>query len=93
MAIFSGLSKFKASADDKINVTKKQKFDLGRGETLWEMEKMLVPAFSPFPTMFSKGYFLRVIKIQDSELCGKGLIHHVKILAIIIRPYFFVCVE
>ena len=37
---FSDWSKLKASADDKINVTEKLKFVLGRGKrTLWETEK------------------------------------------------------
>ena len=30
-----------------------------------EKEKMLVLAFSPFPTMFSKGFFFRVIKSRN----------------------------
>ena len=43
---------------------------------LWEKEKMLVSsifsfshnvsAFSPFPTMFSKGPFLKVVKSHNS---------------------------
>ena len=32
---------------------------------MWEKEKMLDTAFSPFPTMFSKGLFPRVIKSWD----------------------------
>ena len=27
--------------------------------------KCWLPAFSPFPTMFSKGFFFRVVKSQD----------------------------
>ena len=39
---FVDLSKLKAFADKKINVTQKLKISLGRGEkTLWEKEKML----------------------------------------------------
>ena len=40
---------------------------------LWKeiiVEKCWLPTFSHFPTMFSKGHFLRGIK---SSLCGKGL--------------------
>ena len=44
-------SKWKAYAEDKITVTEKLKFVL-----FW------LPAFSPFPTMFSKGFLYRVIK-------------------------------
>ena len=33
---------------------------------MWKQEKMLVPAFSPLPTMFSKGYLYRLIKSPDS---------------------------
>ena len=57
-------SEFKAFADDKINITSEHKFFLEWVETLQEKEKMLVPAFSPFPT-FSKGFFPRVVKSQD----------------------------
>ena len=31
-------------------------------KTLWEKEKLLVLAISPFPTMFSKGIFPRLVK-------------------------------
>ena len=31
-------------------------------ETLWEKEKLLVQVISPFPTMFSKGFFPRPVK-------------------------------
>ena len=41
--------KLKPFADDKINVTQK-----------WKL-----PAFSPFPTMFSKAFFFRVDKSRD----------------------------
>ena len=50
--------KLKAFADDKINVTEKWKFVLGRAQNI-------LPAFSPFPTMFSKGLWYRVVKSQD----------------------------
>ena len=52
-------SKLKAFADDKINVTEKSKFVFGR-----------VPAFSPFPVMFSKDFFLRVVKSRDCVVKG-----------------------
>ena len=42
------LSKFKPFADDKITVTKKLKFVLGRVKTLWEKEKMLVTSIFSF---------------------------------------------
>ena len=35
-------------------------------KTWWEEKKMLViPAFSPYPTMVSKGFLLKVVKSQD----------------------------
>ena len=40
--------------DDKINVTKKLKSVLGRVENM--VGKCCLPAFSLFPTMFSKGF-------------------------------------
>ena len=30
-------------------------------KTFWEKEKMLVTSISPFPTLFSKGFFFRVV--------------------------------
>ena len=50
-------SKLKAFADDKIFVPEKLKFVLGRAEKhCWKMGKYLLPAFSPFLTMLSKGF-------------------------------------
>ena len=59
------LSILKASADYKINVTQKLKFTLGRIENTVGKRKCWLPAFPPFSTMFSKGYFLSVIKSLD----------------------------
>ena len=59
-------SKFKGFADNKINVNGKLKSVLGRVEKhCGKRRKCWLPAFSSFPTMFSKGFFLRVVKIQD----------------------------
>ena len=50
-------------ADDKIN--EMEKFLLGRVEDIvGKGENAGLPAFSPFPTMFSKGFFYRVIKVM-----------------------------
>ena len=55
------VSKFKAFADNIINVTEKLKFALRRVENIGgKRRKCWLPAFSPFPTMFSKGYFVKV---------------------------------
>ena len=54
-------SKLKEFADDKINVTEKLKFVWEGLKTLWKKEKMLLPVFSPFPTMFSEGFIYNVI--------------------------------
>ena len=58
--------KFKAFANDALNVAKiiisvfyRLEHIVGRGENAG------LPAFSPFPAMFSKGFFLRVVKSRD----------------------------
>ena len=56
-------SNSKDFADDKIEVTEKLDFVLGRVEKI--VRKCWLPAFSPFPTLFSKGCFLRVVKSRD----------------------------
>ena len=57
-------SKLKAFADNKIRVTgKKIEIYLGKGRKhCGKRRKCCLPAFSPFPTMFSKGFFYRVVK-------------------------------
>ena len=52
----------KAFADDKLNLAKKFKFGLGRVENIVE-ENASNPASSPFPTLFSKGFYFRVVKV------------------------------
>ena len=69
------LSKFKAYADDKINATRSLNFVLGGVKNiLGKRRKCWLPAFSPFPKMFSKALqkvsSSRVVKLG---LCGKGL--------------------
>ena len=60
------LSKLKAFADDKISVTQKLKFFFGKGRKhCGNRRKCWLPAFSPFLTMFTIGYFLRVMKSRD----------------------------
>ena len=50
-------SKLKAFTDDKINVTKKLKFWFGKDRKhCGKRRKCWLPAFSPFPTMFSKAF-------------------------------------
>ena len=39
-------------------------------KTLWENVKCWLPAFSPFPTVFSKALFFKVVKSRDCV--GKG---------------------
>ena len=54
-------------ADDNIYVYQKLTFVLRRVENLvGKKRKCWLPAFSLFPTMFSKGFFQRVVKSQDS---------------------------
>ena len=63
------LSKLKAFADNEINVTENLKFGKGR-KHCGKMRSCWLPAFSPFPTMFSKGFFLRVVKSRDCVVMG-----------------------
>ena len=63
---FLDWSKFKASADDKINVNEKFKFIFGRVENIvGKGENAGYQHFLLFPTMFSKGFILKVIKSRD----------------------------
>ena len=51
-------SKLKAVVDEKINVREKLKFVLGSMENIvGKGKKCWLPAFSPFPAMFSKASF------------------------------------
>ena len=56
-------------ADDKLKVAKIMcsVFDSAEKQCR-KRRKCWLPAFSPFPTMFSKGFFLRVVKSQDCEV-------------------------
>ena len=63
---FSEWSKLKVFAHDKINVIEKVRFVLGRIENIVEKgENAGLPAFSPFPTMFSRAFFFKVVKSRD----------------------------
>ena len=58
-------SKLKAFADDKI-CYRKMEIWFGKGRKhCGKRRKCWLPAFSPFPTMFSKGFLYRVIKTCD----------------------------
>ena len=63
----SDWSILKAFADEKNKCDEKLKFVLvnGRKHSGKRKKEWLPPAFSPFPTMFSKGFFVRVVKSQD----------------------------
>ena len=71
-----GLTKLKAFTDDKLNVTQNVKgvFHgieniVGKGENAGN-QHFLLPAFSSFPTMFSKGFFLQCIKSHHCVVMG-----------------------
>ena len=59
-------SKLKAYADDNIDMTKKFEicFEMGRKQ-YGKRRKYWLPKFSLFPTLFLKGFSLRVAKSQD----------------------------
>ena len=55
-------SKLKAFADDKMNAIHKQILVFGWEENIYgKRKKCCLPAFSPFPTIFSKGFFFRAV--------------------------------
>ena len=58
-------SKLKAFQDDKIYVCEKLNW-FGKGRKhIGKRRKCWLPAFSPFPSMFSKGILIRVVKSRD----------------------------
>ena len=67
-------SKLKGFADDKVNVIQNQKFVLERVKKHSGKRKNIVGKgenagyqhFSPLPTMFSKGFFFKVVKSRDT---------------------------
>ena len=66
---FLDWSKLKAYADDKNEHNRKIKICFWKGRKhCGKRRKCWFPEFSPFPTMFSKGSFFKVCKIQDKEL-------------------------
>ena len=68
---FFDWSKLKELADNKIDVTENLKFVFGRAENIvGKRKKCWLPAFSPFPTVFSKGFFPGVVKSQDCVVKG-----------------------
>ena len=56
-----GLPKLKAFAGDISNVTQNIKLSYDR-KHCGKRRKCWLPAFSPFPTMFSKGFFPQCVK-------------------------------
>ena len=59
-------SELRAFADDKINMTEKLKFVLGKVENIVEKgENAGYQHFLLFPTMFSKGFPFKVVKSRD----------------------------
>ena len=64
---FLDWSRWKALADDKINVIEKLKFVLRRVENIVGKAKNAgyLPAFSPISSLFSKGFFSKVVKNGD----------------------------
>ena len=65
------LSKFKAFADNST-VAKNKKIFYSNEETVGKGEI----CFLLFPTMFSKSFFLRLIKTQDFMVKGEGFDDH-----------------
>ena len=62
------MTKLKAFASDKLNVAEMKVSPYDREEnTVGKRIKCWLPALSPFPTVFSKVFFSRVVKSRD---CG-----------------------
>ena len=60
------VTKLKAFADDKKKLAQMMISDFDRVENFaGKGRKCWLPAFSPFPAMFSKGFFLGVGKSRD----------------------------
>ena len=63
-------TKLKAFADEKFNVAKMiislcDREEESFGKHCGKRRKCCLPAFSPFPKMFSKAFFFSVVKIRD----------------------------
>ena len=70
-------SKLKAIVDDTVNMTHRIEIHCGQNRNIFgKRKKCRLPAFSPFPSMFSKGFFLRVVKHRDCVVKGYPAIHH-----------------
>ena len=68
---FLDWSKLKAFADHKINLTEKQQIFFGIGRKhCGKRRKYWFPAFSPIPSMFSKGFILRNVNSRDCLVKG-----------------------
>ena len=62
---FFDWTKFKGVAEDKLKVAKIIIPVSDREENMGKGKKYCLPVFSPFPTMFSKGFSFRVDKSRD----------------------------
>ena len=62
---FLEVTKLKAFADDKLDVAKMTISVFERGGNTGKRRECCLPAFSPFPTVFSKAFFCRVVKSWD----------------------------
>ena len=63
---FLDRSKLKAFADDKLNLAEKIEICFGKGRKhCGKRRKCWLPAFSPFPTVFSEGFYFRDVKSRD----------------------------
>ena len=65
-------SKLKAPADNKINANEKSKFVSQRVENCTKRRKCWLSAFSPFPTMFSKGLSVRVVESRHCVVMSQS---------------------
>ena len=69
-------SKLKAFAEDKINVTE---ICIGKnGNIVGKRRKCWLPAFSRFPTTFSKGFLYSVVLSRDNVAKSSGENYHLK---------------
>ena len=59
------VTKLKAFAEVKLNIAKMTISLYDRLKNTGERRKCWLQAFSPFPTVFSKAFFFRVVNSQD----------------------------
>ena len=95
------LSELIAFTDKNLNASPKFKFALGRVENMVgkgenagyivekdceKRRKCWLPAFYPFPTMFSKDLHTRVVKSHDCVVKSMASVYNIPVSLIMVQP-------